>query len=278
MAILNSLLTQKSFLQTIAAALDGQMPRPSTFGLYHFICLAIVVALSVLVVLKCRRFSDNQYDLFLAITTGVLVLFELYKQFNFSYDWETDTWSYQWYSFPFQFCSTPLYVMPLALIFRKQTKIRDAFRAFLGSYALFAGAAVMVYPSTVYIETIGINIQTMVHHGAMVLVGVLTHASGKAKPKHTTVLKAVPVFLVAAAIALTMNILFYHFVSMEEGVNMFFISPYETCVFPFLDYIQSVAPYPVFLLAYILGFSAVAYLVTLPAILLTKKRQKENEQ
>ncbi len=270
-----NLLTDLSLLQKFAAALDGKMPAPQTFGVFHFICLALVLTACVVVCLTCRKISDKQYDVFLAITATVLILLELYKQFNFSYEWETDTWSYSWYAFPFQFCSTPLYVLPLALIFRKKQKIRDALRAFLATYALFAGLAVMIYPGNVYVETIGINLQTMIHHGSMPIVGVLTFASGKAKAAHTTVLKALPVFLIAASVALTLNLVFYHFVDPTQGFNMFFISPYETCSLPVLDQIQTLVPYPVFLLVYLVGFTAAGYLISLPVILIKNKQKEE---
>ncbi|MCK7485244.1 MAG: hypothetical protein MZU97_06565 [Bacillus subtilis] len=55
----------------------------------------------------------------------------------------------------------------------KNKKIQQALINFLqGPTGMFAGLAVMLYPNDVFITTIGINIQTMVHHGAMMVVGV----------------------------------------------------------------------------------------------------------
>ncbi len=251
-------------LQKIFKVLDTEMTTPTTFGWYHILWLVVLVGLCVVIAVYGKKLSDKRYDQILLITSVVLIALEIYKQLNFSYDWETNEWDYQWYAFPYQFCSTPMYVMPLALLFRKQTKIRDALRAYLATFSLFAGLAVTIYPSSVFIGTIGINIQTMVHHGSMLVIGVLTWVSGKAKTEFKTILQALPVFITLLSVAFGVN-LFWLAVGNEETFNMFYISPYYECEIPILNSLQKILPYPVFLLAYILGFSLAAYLMLLSA-------------
>ena len=99
-------------------------------------------------------------------------LFELYKQWwentNDLGQWES---YYDWYYLPYQFCSTPLYVLPF-VAFLKNSKARDAIMAFTSFYCMFGGIAVMLYPGDVFIESLGISIQTMVHHGLQLALGV----------------------------------------------------------------------------------------------------------
>ncbi|MBQ7923978.1 MAG: YwaF family protein [Clostridia bacterium] len=270
---LNSSGGKMSFWQNLFKGLDASMTTPTTFGWYHFLCLAIVIGLCVVIAIYCRNLSDKRYDQILLYTSIALIAFEIYKQLNYSYDWETNTWDYQWYAFPYQFCSTPMYVMPLALIFRKKKLARDACRAYLGTYALFAGLAVMIYPGDVFIKTIGINIQTMIHHGSMVVIGVLTWVSGKAKLNHKTILYAAPVFAALIAVATGANIL-WHFVGNDETFNMFYISPYFDCTLPILSSIQPLVPYPVFLIGYLVGFTAAGYVMFLFALLFNTIFQK----
>lgn len=262
-----------SFWQSLFKGLDASMTTPNSFGWYHFLCLAIVLGLCIVCAVFCRNLSDKNYDRILLFTSIALIVLEVYKQLNFSFNWRENKWDYQWYIFPFQFCSTPMYIMPLALIFRKKQRIRDAFRAYLATYALFAGLAVMIYPNDVFISTIGINIQTMVHHGAMVVIGVLTWVSGKAKLHYKTVLQALPVFAGFCAIAIGANILF-HYVGNGETFNMFYISPYYNCSLPLLSIIDEVLPYPAFLVGYIVGFTIAAYVMLLFAILFNKAFHK----
>ncbi len=256
---------QVSFFEQLLAALDGKMVTPTLYGWYHLLCLAIMAALIALVVCKAKGISDKNFNLVIGITSGILILLEIYKQLNYSYSHTTDTWSYQWYAFPFQFCSTPMYVMLLAT-FLKNGKVKTCLCSFLATYGLFAGSAVMLYPGDVFIRTIGINIQTMVHHGMMVVIGVFMYVSGRVKLSHKTILHALPVFASLVAIALTANLLYGAFGDPEQTFNMFFISPYYACHLPILSDIYNSAPYIVFLLLYVFGFSAAAYVMSLLAM------------
>lgn len=245
--------------------LDGRMDTPTLYGWYHLLCLAITVGLCVLVFLKARNISDKTFNLILGLTAGALLLLEVYKQLNFSYDVSTDTWSYQWYAFPFQFCSTPMYVMLVASLITNG-KVKDSLCSFMATYGLFAGAAVMFYPGDVFISTIGINIQTMIHHGMMVVIGVFMYVSGRAKLSHKTILKALPAFVVLVTIAMTANILYGQFGDPEQTFNMFYISPYYECTLPVLSMFYGQVHYVVFLALYVFGFTLAGYVMSLLAM------------
>ncbi|MBQ7948731.1 MAG: YwaF family protein [Clostridia bacterium] len=262
-----------TLFEQLLAALDGQMNTPTWFGWFHILCLAVVIGLCVLIVLKCRNISDRKFNLALGITAGVLLLLEVYKQFNFTYDHATDSWEYSWYAFPFQFCSTPMYVMLAASLIQNE-KVKRSLCSFLATYGLFAGTAVMLYPNDVFIGTIGINIQTMVHHGMMVVMGVFMYVSGKVKLSHKTILYAIPTFCVLVAIALTGNILYGEFGDPEQTFNMFYISPYYPCTLPVLSAIYNNTSYPLFLFCYIFGFTAAGYVMSLMAMGIEKLTAK----
>ena len=60
--------------------------------------------------------------------------------FGISYE-DGLSYNYAWYAFPWQFCSTPMYIGLLAGL--SKGKLHDHFCAYLATFALFAGTAVM---------------------------------------------------------------------------------------------------------------------------------------
>ncbi len=254
-----------SFFERLLILIGGKLDAcPGLYGWYHLLCAAITIALCVFVFFKARNLSNKQFDLILGITAGTLILLEIYKQLLYSYNPGDDTWAYEWYAFPYQFCSTPMYVM-LAAILIKNEKVRTALYAYLATYGFFAGTVVLIYPGDVFSKFIGINAQTMIHHGAMVVMGVLMYVLGRAKFSHKTILNALPVFGIAVAIALGLNIVYHFFGDPEQTFNMFFISPYYPCTLAVLKFFFGKVPYPVFLMIYVVGFTLAGGVMTLLA-------------
>ena len=252
-----------SIFERILYLLQADMETPASYGVWHICFLLLTAAASVLAVWRFRNASEKTLrKLLLGVWIGLAAL-EVYKQLVFSLD-VTDgvaSWSYQWYAFPFQFCSSPLYVLPFA-VFPKSDRIRSAVMSFLATFSLFGGLAVMAYPGDVFISMIGINIQTMVHHGSQVVLGILLAAWNRRRMGKVFFAGGIAVFAILAAVAMLLN-LGVHAALAAAGMgdltfNMFFISPYFDCTLPVLSAIYPVVPYPVFLALYLLGFSAVA--------------------
>ena len=125
----------------------------------------------------------------------------------------------------------------------------------------------MAYPADVYIDTVGINIQTMICHGSMIVIGVWLLYSGHVEVKHKTILKAIPVFAVCVTLAVVMNEIAHSTGLLErETFDMFFISPYGTPSLPVYSLVQGVVPFPWCLVIYILAFTLAAYLMLLAAV------------
>ena len=264
----------QNFFEKLLQALDAQMTEPTPFGLFHLFFLAVIIGLCVFIVCKCRNISEKSLRTVLIATGVTLIALEIYKQFNVAYDWEEDTWSYPWSAFPFQFCSTPLYVMPLAALVKRET-LRSRLYTFLASYCFVAGTMVMLLPSTVFTETIGLNIQTMVHHGAMIVIAVLLLASNTTALNRKSLKGALPVFLVLCTIALIMNGFFIAFGDGEQNFNMFYISPSGEPPMDILVTLLDYIPYPIYLCGYLFFFTLGAYLVLLVA---EKRKQKHGKK
>lgn len=262
-------------------ALDGQMTEPPAYGWFHLMFWGIMIATIVLLVIFARKVDDKKFRLILIITASILILLEVYKQLNFSFNSQTGVWDYQWYSFPFQFCSTPMYIMLLAGLVKKG-RFHDMLLTYLSTFCVFAGICVMIMPGDVFIETIGINIQTMIHHSAMVIIGIFILATGRVKLNIKNFLWSTLVFVGLVLIALLLNVILYNSgVLNGETFNMFFISPYFDCTLPLVSLIYPVVPYVVFLLIYIVGFCVAAlivfYLSKLVFFIIDKIKNKNNK-
>ena len=244
--------------------LQGTMPEPGNYGWFHLMFVAIVIVGTVLMCHFCRNCSDKTFRLIALIAWIVMVVLEIYKQLVFSFNYENGKayWDYQWYAFPYQLCSTPLYVLPfIAFSKRGGGNLRDACTAYMSTFSLFGGLVVFFYPNDVFIPIIGINIQTMIHHGLQIVLGIFFLVYNRKKLNFKYFLKGVIVFLITFTVALLMNLIFHTFVN--ETFNMFYISPYYECTLPLLSLVYANVPYVVFLLIYFIGFILAALVIYL---------------
>lgn len=256
-----------TFWQSLLSFLDSSMETPLPYGVFHVGWFLLSFVAAIPLCLYPKNPSKTHVRRVVWVTALIVALLEVYKQINYSFSYENGiAYDYQWYAFPFQFCSTPMYVGLLAGIFRKG-KIHDSLCAYLATYAVFAGLSVMVYPVSVFIPTVGINIQTMVCHGSMITIGMYLFYTGHVQLKHKTILRAMPVFAAAVALAVIGNEIAYRTGLLErETFNMFYISPYCDPHLPVYSLVQGVIPFPFCLMIYIAGFTAAAYLVLLAAM------------
>lgn len=261
------------FLIRFVELLDTKMTTPEPFGWFHLMWIAIVVILSVLAVLWARKRPDEKtVRKTVLIVSLVVLLFEIYKQVNFTFKMSDGaiTAKYQWYGFPFQFCSTPMYAGLLAGLV-KRGMVRRALCSYIATYGIFAGLCVMAYPGDVFCATAGINIQTMVCHSAMIILGVYLFATDFVRAELKTILRALAVFVSMVLVAASLNeIVYYTNASHGETFNMFFFSRHFPSTLPVYGPVHAALPFPLALVIYVAGFTAAAFLVLLLGLLLKK--------
>ena len=244
------------------------MQVPAGFGVFHIAFLAAMLLTTVYLCIFRKNDRADRVRKVVFWLSLIVVILEIYKLINYSFTYTDSSIAYdfQWYAFPFQFCSTPMYVGVLAGLIKKG-KVHNALCAYLATYAIFAGLAVMIYPGDVFTETAGINFQTMICHGVMLPIGAYLFATGHVKLEHKTILKALCVFAVTVGIAMILNEVAHATGLLErENFNMFYISPYQPPHLPIYSNVQAVVPYPWSLIIYIAGFTAAAYLVLLASM------------
>lgn len=235
--------------------LRGTMEVPTGYGWFHFMWVGIVIIIIALLCIFGRKLDDKKARIVLGVFWGMMVLFEIYKQivFAFNYDGTKVSWDYAWYAFPFQFCSTPMYVLPFA-IFLKDGKIRNGALTYLATYSLFAGICVFCYPNDVFTDLIGINIQTMFHHGSQIIVGVYVAVRYSENVNIKSYLYSICYFVGLSAVAFIFNVTIGKALT-NHTFNLFFIGPIHPSTLPVLSGIYPKVPYVIFLIIYVFGFS-----------------------
>ncbi len=235
--------------------LDPTMERPIMYGWFHWMWLGILTIAIIIFIIKFKKTSDRTNRRIFFIFTIVFFVLEMYKQINFT----LSAGHYRWYAFPFQFCSIPIYLFPF-MIFLKEGKLKNVFYDFTGTFIFAAGISVLVYPEGVYVSSIGINIQTMIHHSLMVLAGLYVITSNRAKLTYKGFVHTILVFIGFVFLADIMNVVFHHFIITDETFNMFMISPYFKNNMPLLMTLKERVPYIVFLICYIISVSIITFI------------------
>lgn len=240
--------------EKIIHALQGTMETPTNYGWFHLVSIAAIAVLTVAVCLLLKNAKQKTFRVFVFVCWLVILLLEVYKQLAFSFELVNGSpvWDYQWYAFPFQLCSVQLFLLPFVFCL-KDGKVRTSVMAFLSLFSFFGGLVVFIYPNDVFISTIGINIQTMVHHGLQIVLGIFFIVYNRKKLSFKYYLSGLIVFAACLAVAMALNFIIPNFT--DETFNMFYISPKFDCTLPVLDKIYPNVHYAVFLSLYILGFA-----------------------
>jgi hypothetical protein len=258
------------FWTKVLQLLDTQMETPACYGLYHIVFLALMLLATIYLCVFRKADSADRVRKVVFVTALIVIVLEVYKMINYSFSYADGkiAYDFQWYAFPFQFCSTPMYVGLLAGLIKKG-KVHDALCAYLATYAMFAGLITMVIPNDIYIDIIGINIQTSICHGSMIMIAIYLLYTGYVKLEHKTILKAMSVFACTMGVAMILNEIAFHS-GLEETFNMLFISPHQAPSLLVYSDIQKVVPFPFCTIIYFLGFTLAAYLILLAAIGISK--------
>jgi hypothetical protein len=247
------------------------MTVPKPYGIFHLVFFALSIIIAIILCATQKNGDDKRVRRVVFITAVIVTVLEIYKQINYSFSYgDAIKFDYQWYAFPWQFCSMPMYVGLLTGLFRRG-RVHNALCAFLATYSIFAGICVMIYPNDVFTGAIGINIQTMICHGSMITVGIYLLYTEYVKLSHKTILGAMSVFASAVTLAVIFNEIVYHSgIAGGETFNMFFVSPHFEPSLPVYSSVQAVVAYPWCLIIYIAAFSAAAYAILLLAMLVKK--------
>lgn len=275
-----------AFENFVHKCLQFTIEKPTLYGTWHIVSILLTVALTVCAVLFLRNISDKKMRIIMFVAWFIMVFFEVGKQLLFSMRVEGDVaiWQYNWYSFPFQFCSTPFYTLPFIFLL-KDCKLRRAIMSYIATFSLFAGIIVMILPTSVFNTYAFINTQTMVHHGMQVVLGAWMAAYNRDRLNLRFAASGLITFAGFSSVAMILNVVMPKYLATKgytDAFNMFFISPYYNNDLPVLSAIYPQVPYIVYLMIYFLGFGLAASIIFaaekgIVALTLRKKNRVQDQ-
>ena len=259
---------ENNYIVSLFEFLRAEIDMPPAYGTFHIVSLILTIACAVLLCVFFRDCNNITMRFLLLGVWIVLVALEVLEQFVIGtsvLESGALSFSYHWYRFPFQLCSTSLWILPF-IILLPPGRVRNGLMGYIALFSFAAGLIVMVYPGDVFSYPIITNVHTMVHHGSQVALGVFFMAHERKKYNMRYFVGGVITFIGLLATACLLNEV-AHEIFLAYGFdplptfNMFYVSPYFPCTLPLLSEIYAAVPYLVFLCIYTFGFILIGFIV-----------------
>lgn len=249
----------------ILQLLQLEMEEPTAWGWYHIMWLCITICIIYALYKIRKNHSEKQLKMVLGTYAGITLMTEFLKQVSWSFSLndisELIEFDYTWYSFPFQLCSTPMYVC-LICLFLNKSKIRDYLLSYVAYITILGSLSAVFMPDTCLVSDILVNIHTMCLHYGSLVVSIYLLMSGEVPLKMQQLKRGICVFFGLTLFANFLNIIIYNSgILLDETFNMFYISPYFVSELPVFNMIQQNAPYIVFLSTYIITLSLGGWII-----------------
>ena len=258
-----------SFLKHFIEATAWTMEKPKAYGAFHLIFTFVGLAVCILLAYVLRKTGKRGNRIVLTSVGVFLLLTEIYKQLFYYY--HIGEGSYQWWIFPFQLCSVPMYLCLIAP-WLKEGKVQAAMYHFMTTFNLLGGIMAFAEPSGIIHGYWTLTLHAFVWHMMLIFVGLYLIASGRGAKTVKDYLSSVALFLVLAVIAFAINLLFW---DVSGGtIKMFYVGPAISPLAVFKDIATNCGWYvntPIYLVAVSLG----AFLLFLPAYLYERRKQKK---
>lgn len=267
-----------NLFERILYFLQGKMVKPTAFGWFHILWLFLVVIVIFILYKRKKYYGEKQLKIVLGTYGIIALILEVLKQLIWSFNYDSITniinWDYRWYSFPFQLCTTPIFVCIICL-FLKRGKVRDYLLSYLSYVTILGSIATMLLPDSCFVPDILVNIHTMWLHLGGFVVSIYLLMSNEVKVNIKNLCGAIFVFLIFVCIADIMNIVIYNLSVLNgEVFNMFYISPYFISTLPVFDIIQKNVPYILYLIIYICVLIIGSFIIYGTSLIISKLKYK----
>lgn len=193
------------------------MTPPSPYSLFHILFALTGIFLGALLAWNIRKKSDSVRFRILFLCGVLLAASELYKQFFLYYI--VNSSHYDWWYFPFQLCSIPMYLC-LLLPFVRHRRMEGIFYTFMQDFGLLGGVMALLEPSGLLHPYWTLTVHGLSWHVILIFISlvILFGRSGSTSPADYA--KTLPLLGLFAVIATVINLL------TKGTADMFYISPY----------------------------------------------------
>ncbi len=243
-----------------------EMAKPTAYGTFHLTFTFVGILLCIVAAWLLRNTGERGNRRLLLGIGVFLMLTEIYKQLFYYY--HIGNGSYQWWIFPFQMCSIPMYFCVISA-FLKTGRIKWGIYNFMTTFNLLGGIMAFIEPSGIVHNYWTLTIHAFVWHMTLIFIGVYLIASKRCATTMRDFRLAVVTFVVLCAIAFGINLLLR---DVSNGsVNMFFVGPADSSLAVFKDISKNYGWY-ISTLLYIPAVCIGAFLIFLPVHLVAKKK------
>ena len=195
-----------------------------------------------------------------------LTVTEIYKQLF--YYFYIGGGNYQWWIFPFQMCSVPMYLCILAPLL-KPGRVQKGMYNFMMIYNLLGGFMAFIEPSGIVHGYWTLTLHAFIWHMILVFVGLYLAMSNRGGKSMADYRSASVTFVCLCAVAFCINLLLRNV--SGGSVNMFFVGPSNSSLIVFKTISENFGWY-VSTALYIPTVCLGAFIIFLPFHLSAKKR------
>lgn len=185
---------------------------PQAYGWFHLSWLAFFIILTGVFCYKFKNKNDKQVKLFILICLGILVAFEIIKQLSALGEVDKDNghFKYKWSYFPLFFCSIPYFLFPIYLI-NWNKNLNKILINFVSFTSLYGGISIMIFiPNEVLNKSIFFDCHSMIHHGILMLIGIVLIFNNYSKfDKGNYIIHNLVMFLIMFSVVIILNEIFY---------------------------------------------------------------------
>ena len=218
------------FLENLTHATAWPMEKPPAYGAFHLSFTIIGFILSFFLAWKLRNLGNKGRKALLLGCGLFLLISEVYKQLFYYY--HIGGGNYQWWIFPFQLCSVPMYLCILAPLL-KPGKVQKSMYNFMMTFNLLGGAISFAEPSGLVHEYWTLTLHAFIWHMLLVFIGLFIALSGLGGKTMKDYRSAIVTFVILCGVAFVLNLLL---ADISGGsVNNFYVGPGNSPIAVFKD-------------------------------------------
>lgn len=210
-----------SFIKTLLQASAWPIQAPEPYSAFHILLCAAGIPLAVFLARRLAHTSTHPCGV-LFICGLVLAVSELYKQ-GFLY-FVAGQGRYNWWYFPFQLCSVPMYLCLILPLFKHMPHCRmeKCICTFMQDFALLGGVMALAEPSGLMHPYLLLTLHGFLWHFMLIFIGLYCAMTGLGGRTPGDFVSMLPLFLACVCIATFINVASHPY----GNADMFYISPY----------------------------------------------------
>ncbi len=209
-----------SFLENLIKASHKALEeKPEAYGLFHISFALLSILLIVAICYFARKSSERTFRTVLLSVGLALIASEIYKQLYYLYAAGGE--GYDWYIFPFQLCSVPMY-LSVVVGLMKRGRARNALCEYLVSIGFLGGIMAYAEPSGILTGYYFTLIHSCLWHAVLIFIALYILFTDNACHSLRGYTKAMAVTGGVVAFATLLNVIFRD----KSDFNMCYISPF----------------------------------------------------